>query len=42
MTDDVRRSEPDEPETYEAPKVEDLKTESGPSVTSAGASLPPS
>mgnify|MGYP000215093571 CR=1 FL=1 len=34
MPDDIRTDEPDDP--YEAPKVEDLETESGPSVTSAG------
>lgn len=39
MTDDVRRSDPDEPEAYEAPTVEDLETETGPSVTSAGATF---
>jgi hypothetical protein len=33
MPDDTRR-ESDEP--YEAPKVEDLDTESGPAVTAAG------
>jgi hypothetical protein len=35
MTDDIR-NERDEPEAYEAPRVEDLETESGPSVTAAG------
>jgi hypothetical protein len=37
MTDDTRKHEHDEP--YEAPKVEDLETESGPAVTAAGGTL---
>lgn len=36
MTDDIRKDEPDEPEAYEAPTVDDLEAEDGPSVTSAG------
>jgi len=37
MTDDVHGNEPEEP--YEAPKVEDIENERGPSVTSAGLTL---
>jgi hypothetical protein len=38
MTDEIRRDEPNEAEAYEAPKVEDVPAESGPSVTAAGLS----
>lgn len=36
MTDGIRKDESDEPEAYEAPAIEDLETETGPSITSAG------
>lgn len=36
MSDDIRKDEPDG--AYEAPKVDDLESENGPSVTAAGES----